>query len=296
MPKPKILIQLDPDEQPSTFDSVVAIDSGIDHLLRHSNVTPENITGLVHGAMFTRGPADLNHTALFFGGSNVQQSEAIFEAAKKVVFSPLRVSMLSDPNGSNTTAAAAVICAEQSTMITGKTITILGGTGPVGQRIAEIIAANHGDPKTVTNIRVCSRKLEKAQLVCDRIASVVNEFKSKNVNVVAVETGNNNEAMAAVDGASVVFSAGAAGVELLSEGWMKPGIEVAIDLNGVPPEGIHGIGVMDKAEQRNGIVCFGAIGVGGLKMKVHKRAIKTLFESNDEILGTQEVYKLAKEV
>ena len=58
--KPKILIQLDTDPQPSVFDAVVAVDAGVDHLFRHGGVTPENVRDLVYGALFTRGPADLH--------------------------------------------------------------------------------------------------------------------------------------------------------------------------------------------------------------------------------------------
>ena len=39
--KPTILIQLDSDPQPSVFDAVVAVDSGVAHLFRHGGVTPE---------------------------------------------------------------------------------------------------------------------------------------------------------------------------------------------------------------------------------------------------------------
>ena len=69
MPK-HILIQLDCDPQPSTFDAVVAIDAGADVLLRHGGVTPETVEPLVHGAMFTRGGVDLKATAIFIGGSD----------------------------------------------------------------------------------------------------------------------------------------------------------------------------------------------------------------------------------
>jgi methylenetetrahydrofolate/methylenetetrahydromethanopterin dehydrogenase (NADP+) len=48
--KPKILIQLDTDPQPSVFDAVVAIDAGAEHLLRHGDVTPENVRDLVYWA------------------------------------------------------------------------------------------------------------------------------------------------------------------------------------------------------------------------------------------------------
>ncbi len=109
--KPKILIQLDTDPQPSVFDAVVAVDAGADHLFRHGGVTPANVRDLVYGALFTRGPADLHATAIFIGGSNVSAGEAILDTVKKTFFGPFRVSVLFDANGANTTAAAAVLAA-----------------------------------------------------------------------------------------------------------------------------------------------------------------------------------------
>ena len=44
------------------------------------------------------------------------------------------------------------------------------------------------------------------------------------------------------------------------------------------------------------IACYGAIGVGGAKMKLHKRALQKLFEQNDAILDTAEIYALAREL
>ena len=35
MSRHRILIQLDPDQQPSVFDSVVAVDAGVEQLFRH---------------------------------------------------------------------------------------------------------------------------------------------------------------------------------------------------------------------------------------------------------------------
>ena len=67
--KPKVLMQIDCDENPSSFDSIVAIDSGVDHLLTYGGVEIDQITGLIHGAMFTRGPADLNRTAAFLAAA-----------------------------------------------------------------------------------------------------------------------------------------------------------------------------------------------------------------------------------
>ena len=88
--KPTILVQLDTDSQPSVFDAVVAVDAGVQHIFRHGGVTPENVRDLVYGTIFTRGPADLNHTAIFIGGSNVPAGEAILDVIKKTFFGPFR--------------------------------------------------------------------------------------------------------------------------------------------------------------------------------------------------------------
>src|SRR5262249_17241282 len=69
---------------------------------------------------------------------------------------------------------------------------------------------------------------------------------------------------------------------------------VAIDLNAVPPLGIEGVEASDKAAERDRLVCYGAIGVGGTKMKVHKAAVARLFESNDQGLDAEEGYALAQ--
>ena len=48
----------------------------------------------------------------------------------------LRVSVLLDANGANTTAAAAVRAAGRHLTCRGRPALVLGGTGPVGQRVA----------------------------------------------------------------------------------------------------------------------------------------------------------------
>ena len=99
MSKPKILVQLDPDTHASVFDAVVAVDAGVDQLLQYDGVEKEQVRDLVHGAMFTRGVADLKHTAVFVGGSNVAAGEALLEAVTKSFFGPMRVSVMMDANG-----------------------------------------------------------------------------------------------------------------------------------------------------------------------------------------------------
>ena len=66
--------------------------------------------------------------------------------------------------------------------------------------------------------------------------------------------------------------------------------------NGKPPAGIEGVDYLDKAAERDGVVCYGAGGVGGTKMKVHRAAVARLFERNDQVLDAEEVYALAQSI
>ena len=73
-------------------------------------------------------------------------------------------------------------------------------------------------------------------------------------------------------------------------------LKVAIDLNAVPPAGIGGVSAQDKAVEHDGQICYGAIGVGGTKMKLHKAAIRRLFETNDAVLDAEEIYALGEKI
>src|SRR5260370_8680218 len=88
MDKPKILIQLDGDSQPSVFDRVVALDAGADHLFSYGGVKPEQVRDLVHGAIFTRGPKNLKHTAFFISGSDVAGGEHLLAKVLHALLHP----------------------------------------------------------------------------------------------------------------------------------------------------------------------------------------------------------------
>lgn len=281
----KILIQFDTDVQPSVFDRVVAVDAGAEQLFSYGNTTPETVTGLVHGAMFTRGPQDLKNTAIFVGGGSAAAGEALTRAILKTFFGPMRVSVMMDSNGCNTTAAAAVALARKHHGLQGVQATVLGGTGPVGLRAAELLAAEGA------SVRLVSRSADRAAAACDAIAS---RHESAALTPIAAET----NFVSVCAGSEVVISAGAAGVCFLPEGSLLQlnQLKIAIDLNAVPPTGMQEIELTDKAVERDGTLCFGALGVGGLKMKVHRSAISSLFESNDKVMDTAAIYQLACEL
>lgn len=284
--KPSILLQLDPDPQPSVFDAVVAIDAGVDHLLRHGGVEPGQVRDLVYGTLFTRGPADLNRSAVFVGGSNVAAGEAILKAVVGTFFGPFRVSVLMDANGANTTAAAAVLAAIEGLggSLSGVPTAVLGATGPVGQRVARLLAREGAE------VAVGSRRLERAEATAETLQ------KATGATVRPFPTAD-PEAMAdSLRDTVALISAGAAGAVLLPESVRKklPNLKVAIDLNAVPPLGIEGVEAGDKGTERDGLRAWGALGVGGTKMKIHRKALQELFQANDRVLDAEEVLALGK--
>jgi threonine dehydrogenase-like Zn-dependent dehydrogenase len=282
--KRKILIQLDGDPHASVFDRVVAVDAGAEEIFSYAGVKPEQVQGLVHGAIFTRGSKDLKHTAIFVGGSDVGAGEKLMAEALKHMLPKfgLRVSIMLDANGANTTAAAAVRAAARHLELKDAKAVVLGGTGPVGQRVARLLAREGAD------VRVGSRQQARAASVCQEIAARVPNSKLQ-----PVATATPGEQASALDGRTLVIAAGAAGAVLLPKASRTPALKVAIDLNAVPPLGVEGVGVGDKAVDQGGVICYGAIGVGDTKMKVHKAAIGALFESNDKVLDAEEIYQLA---
>ncbi len=280
----KLLFQLDPDPVPSAFDTVVAYDGGADQVILHGGLTPDNVGPLVDGAIFTRSPKEKRFTALFIGGSNMEAGQNLLKAVRQKFFADFRVSVMLDSNGSNTTAAAAVALLAKAVPLQGKRAVVLAGTGPVGQRAAALLAQAGAD------VTVTSRRLDRAAEAC---ALVGQRF---NVRVNPVEAPDDEARAAALAGAQLVVGAGAAGVQLLEERqWQaNPTIEAMADTNATPPLGLQGVEMMDKHTARHGKTVIGAIGLGALKLKVHRACIAQLFERNDQVFDAEEIYAVAK--
>jgi hypothetical protein len=287
MNHPRILIQLDSDPHPSVFDAVVAIDAEVDHLLQYGRVEASNTRALVHGAMFTRGPAQLHHTAIFIGGSSVAAGEAIAAEAQQAFFGPIRVSLMLDGNGSNTTAAAAVLCAARHMALADVDALVLGGTGPVGQRVARLLLSQGAQ------VRLASRDMQRAEQACEQIRVKVGAAASR---LTAVATNQSERLLENLADINTLFGCGAAGAPLLTQQQMSHAaqLKIAIDLNAVPPAGLPGIGISDKAVARDGRIDYGAIGVGGLKMKIHCESIRTLFTRNDLLLDAEQIFEIGR--
>jgi len=281
----KLLLQLDTAPHPSVFDRVVALDAGADEVMSYGGVTEDAVRDLVHGAIFTRGPRDLRHTAIFIGGTEMAAGERLLAAVQKAFFGPMRVSVMLDSNGSNTTAVAAVAKLRQGAgTLQGRHAVVTAGTGPVGVRAAGLLA-KAGAEVAITSRRPADRTL---------VEGIVRRFGG---TVRAVMMGDSSHAAAVLEGAELLLNAGPAGVKLVPhDAWAgRAGLRVAADINAVPPFGVEGIDVRDDGAEREGLIVFGALGVGGLKMKIHKACIARLFERNDLVLDAETIADVARE-
>jgi hypothetical protein len=257
-------------------------------LLQYANVKPEQVRDLVHGAMYTRGPQDLKHTAIFVGGANVVHGEQVFRNAIDAMFDPFKVSVMIDCNGSNSTAAAAVISASRHVQLEGNTALVLAATGPVGQRVSKILANEK------CTVYLSSRSLERSQECVDQL--VAQGIPTS--RLIAISSADDVWTEKAIRESQMVFACGAAGVRLMTSDQLKQAKElrVAIDLNAVPPLGIDEIALTDKAVLRGERYDYGALGVGGLKMKIHKASVASLFENNSKTIDCQEMMTIGRDI
>jgi ribulose 1,5-bisphosphate synthetase/thiazole synthase len=283
----KLLLQLDSSRLPSVFDQVVAYDAGADDIMSYGGVTETDVRDLIHGCIFTRGPKDLHKTAVWIGGSNMSAGEQLLAMAQDAMFEPLTVSMMLDSNGSNTTAVAAVVKIEETLgSLEGKKVLILAGTGPVGQRAAGLLA------KDGAKVTITSRKPEQGEKA--------RQFISARFNVqVEATTLNDPSALPKLcQGIEVLLNAGPAGVQMVPKSaWTAvPSLKIAVDLNAVPPLGIEGIDVNDAGVKRDGVVVYGAFGVGNFKTKLHKACVARLFTRNDLVLDAETIADVAREL
>jgi threonine dehydrogenase-like Zn-dependent dehydrogenase len=286
-PMRKLLLQLDSSRLPSVFDQVVAYDAAADVVMSYGGVTEGDVRDLVHGCIFTRGPKDLHNTAVWIGGNNMSAGEQLLAMAQDALFPPLSVSIMLDSNGSNTTAVAAVVKIEQALGdLKGKKVLILAGTGPVGQRAAGLLA------KDGAHVIITSRKPEQGEKARQFISARFN------VHVEAVTLNDPSRLPELCQGIEVLLNSGPAGVQMVPKSaWTGvKTLKIAVDLNAVPPLGIEGVDVNDAGVKKNGVIVFGAFGVGNFKTKLHKACVVRLFERNDLLLDAEAIADIAREL
>lgn len=287
----KVLIYISPEKYSSLFDLILGYDGGADVVVPYSDTGDEDIRDVVYSCVFTRGSSGRKNTAIFIGGPDVNKGEEFMSSILKI-FGELpqdyRVSVVADPHGAHTTSSSCAVKIKDSLeSLKGLNATVLAGTGPVGQSMSILLS------KEGCNVKITSRKLEKAKDICAIIK------KKYDADVSPYEAKTRAAIEKAVSDADIVVATGPEGVTLLPKNmWIKyPRIKVLADVNAVAPYGIEGVGPNDDRKKIEGNrTSIGALSVGSMKIKVHHRVVERLFEEKGQVLDLWKIYGIAKEL
>jgi len=296
MERPYVLHLFTPGHQASPFDVNMAADAGYQIITPYTDVSVDGVTALTQDAIFSRGPKGVARTGIFVGGRDALLAADMLERAKSAMFKPFVVSLMADPSGAYTTAAAMVACVEAALQrhhglpLKGRQVLVLGGTGPVG-RIAAVLAAQAG-----AEVRIASHSgIEPARKAA----------RDTGARFGVELSGVSGADPAAVRGelaqADVVLACAAAGVQVVSADDLAfaKALKVAADVNAVPPEGIAGVGVMDDAKPLAGVsgaVGIGALAVGNVKYQTQHRLLVRMQQAEKAVvLSFPEAFAAARE-
>jgi methylene-tetrahydromethanopterin dehydrogenase len=282
---PYLLFYLDTDVKASPFDICMAYDVGYDAVIPYENVLPQDASAIVQDALLSRGPKGVKHTAFLIGGKNAERAEDVFKAVKDAMFPPFKTSIVVDPAGAYTTAAAMVAKAESALLasklgeLKDKTIAILG-TGAVGQ-IAAVLLAKMGCNVMIVSL---NPKRVDGKEHAENIARLL--AKDHGVQVQGIFAPTPASKIEVLKKADVIMCAGIKGVRLVDKDMLNEvkHIKVLLDINAVPPFGVEGIELKDDMrEMMPGIFTIGALTVGNLKHKVEKEILREARSNGKEV-------------
>lgn len=290
----KVFIFLDTDKHASPFDILTTIDVFPEaSILKYENVTTEDAEKIVYDTMFPRGPEGAKHTKIFINGRDFKRANEILEKIKKSMFPPFELSIIIDPRGAYSTAAAVVAKSLDLSLIKGfgnlegRSVAVLAGTGPVGQTAARLYASEKA------NVIVTSRDLQRASEVA---AKINEEALSESVRGFQAQTPE--ETGKAVADAEIILSAGAAGTQLLPLNTLKEygrKCKIVADINAIPPLGVEGLKSTAEGEEvLPNVFGLGALAIGKLKIKVEAELIKRAAEEPKGIFDYKVAYEIAK--
>ena len=293
MERPYILHMITPGKQMSPFDINMAADAGYQIIVPYCEADMKSVTALTQDAIFSRGPKGVARTGIFIGGRDAVVAADMLETAKKAMVPPFVVSLMADPSGAYTTAAAMVASVEAAVLkkreqgLKGLRIVVLGGTGPVG-RIAGVLAAQAGADVALSSRNGIDVAEEAAQHTGARFG----------VSIHGISGGDRAAVRTSIADAEVILACAAAGVQVVSAedlGFAKK-LLVAADVNAVPPEGVAGVGVMDDAKPIAGTaaVGIGALAIGNVKYQTQHRLLVQMRDKPKSVLGFAEAFATAR--
>lgn len=300
MAKRSILHMLDPMPHNSPFDVNMAVDAGFDVIVPYNNVKIEDVNGLTQDAIFSRGPAGVKQTAIYIGGRDLSLAMDMLSICKQAMVPPFEISVLADPSGAFTTAAALVACVERELKAKhGKELkdcnaVVFGGTGPVGIATGIIASLAGADTALVDHLTI------------DTALDTANEYnRLYEINLRGTYASSDADKARLVSHADIVFCTAKAGIQVLNADILADGkqLKVAGDVNAVPPLGIEGIELNHFGESlvhatgTEDAVGVGALAIGNIKYKLQQALLKLTLETDKPVfLDFREAFSRAREI
>ncbi len=295
---PYLLFYIDTDVKASPFDICMAYDVGYDAVIPYENVNPEDAKNITQDALLSRGPKGVKHTAFMIGGKNAERSEEVFQAVKDSMFPPFKTSIIIDPAGAYTTAAAMVAKAENALVtyklgeLKDKTCAIMG-TGAVGQ-IAAVLLAKMGCKVMIASL---NPKRADGKEHAESIGKLL--AKDHGVQVQGVFAPTPASKTEIIQKADVIMCAGVKGVRIIDKEMLREikHMKLLLDINAVPPFGVEGIELKDDMkEMLPGIFVIGALSVGDLKHKVEKEMLRDARSNGKEVYNFNVALPMARKM
>ena len=297
MPKRSILHMFDPMPNNSPFDINMALDTGFEVLMPYNNVKLDSIHGLTQDVIFSRSPSGIKRTGIFIGGRDIGLAMDMISSAKQAMVPPFEVSILADPSGAFTTAAALVACVEKELKekhnkdLTDCKALVFGGTGPVGIATGVIASLAGASTSLVDHMSI------------DTANDAAKEYNRRcQSTLTGAIAGSNEEKSLLLADADIIFCTAKAGIQVLNTEVLTKAtqLKVAGDVNAVPPAGIAGIGAND-----NGITLdtplsatgIGALTVGNIKYKLQHKLLELILETDKPVyLDFRDAFSMAQKI
>ena len=300
MAKKSILHMFDPMPHNSPFDINMAVDAGFDVLMPYNNVKIDSVHGLVQDAIFSRGPQGIKQTAVFVGGRDLALAMDMLTKCKQAMVPPFEISVLTDPSGAFTTAAALVACVEKQLLdhhqqsLKGATAVVFGGTGPVGLATGIIASLEGADTILVDHLSL------------DTANDLAHEYNRRfHCNLRGAVANSSAEKIALIEIIDLIFCTAKAGIQVLNAEILQHAkkLKVAGDVNAVPPLGIEGVKSkfmgepLTTAPNAQNPVAVGSLAVGNIKYQCQQELLKLMLESEQpQYLDFRNAFSKAREL
>jgi methylene-tetrahydromethanopterin dehydrogenase len=289
-----ILHMITPLAHMSPFDVNMALDAGYDATASYTNVSLDEVTGLVQDAMFSRAPRDAARTGIFIGGKDALLALDMLDAAGKALLKPFEISLFADPSGSFTTAAAMIAVVEKTLLekkdraLRGASVSVFGATGVVGTASA-VIAALEGASVTLAGREGTERTGRRAAEINRRFG----------VNLAVADSSTPGTKAAILAATEVVLCAAKAGMRVLDAAEIARAAKllVAADVNAVPPSGIEGMDAHASGAPlgERGALGVGALAIGNVKYRTESGLFRQMTESKTPLrLDFRQAFELAR--